>query len=92
MGGQSTEDDVVCKAKLQDLQRFVAPEAIRYKYTWFAVSDAFGLGIEYTRKPLQADIRVIIPIFGESVVPARGQMDGPVTPVGRSWPDDERMH
>ena len=87
MGGQSTEDDVVCKAKLQDLQCFVAPEAIRYKYTWFAISDAFGLGIEHTREPR---MRMYESVY-LGILPPRSGKCGVVAPVSRGWPDGYRV-
>jgi hypothetical protein len=50
--GKTTKNDVVLKAKLQDLQCLVGPEAIANKYPWLAVSPVLGLGIKHTHEPL----------------------------------------
>lgn len=62
--GQSTEDDVVCKAKLQDLKRLMRCEAVAYQYARFAVDYVFGPWIEDAGDPFQADRRGIC-VYGE---------------------------
>jgi hypothetical protein len=42
-------------------------------------------------RELQADLRVIIPVLGKSVVSSRGGIGRPVASMGRSWPDYKRV-
>jgi hypothetical protein len=37
VGRETAQDNVVLKAKLQDLQRLMRPEAVANQYAWFAV-------------------------------------------------------
>ena len=49
--GKTTQENVVLKAKLQDLECLVCPEAVAYQNPWFTVSYSFSLGIKNTREP-----------------------------------------
>jgi hypothetical protein len=89
--GQPTKGNVFGEAELQDLKCFVGPKAIAYQYPWFTVGQFSSLGIKHARKPLQADLRVIIPILGKTIVPSRGGISRSVASMGRSWPDYERV-
>jgi hypothetical protein len=46
--GKTTKNNVVLKAKLQDLQCLVCPEAITDQHPWFSISQSFGLRIKNT--------------------------------------------
>jgi hypothetical protein len=67
----TAKDDVVFKTMLQDLERLVRPEAVTDQNSWFLLCPRFGLGIEHTFKPLQADLEVDVSRFKARVMPFR---------------------
>ncbi len=67
------------------------PEAVANQYSRSLVSSFFGLGMEYTLEPLQADLGVGIARIRAGIVPSRGWECGPVTSMSASWPDDHRV-
>jgi hypothetical protein len=67
------------------------PEAVANQYSRSLISSCFGLGIEYTLKPLQADLRVGIARIRAGIVPSRGRECGLVTSMSAGWPDDYRV-
>ena len=89
--GQSTQDDVVLEAELEDLKGFVCPKAIADEYPWFPISTRFSLGVRNFLYPLQADERVVVTCFRKSVEPPRGRACRPVTLVSRCRSDDHRV-
>jgi hypothetical protein len=82
------QNNVVFETILQDLERLMLSETVINQNPWPIVCPRFGLGVEYTFKPLQADLRVCISRFGARIMLARGGICGPVTSMGYSWPDD----
>lgn len=63
-----------------------------HKYPpWFLISSFFGLGIEYTLEPLQANFKIGISRIGARIMPSRGGERDPVTSIGSGWPDNHRV-
>lgn len=54
----AAKDNVIFKAVLWDLERFVRSETIIDKYAGFPVRSQLGLGIECELEPVEANIRV----------------------------------
>jgi hypothetical protein len=69
----------------------VRPEPVADQYSRSLISSFFSLGIEYTLKPLQADLRVGIARIRAGIVPSRGRECGPVASMSTSWPDNYRV-
>jgi hypothetical protein len=46
MGRQTAQHDVALKAKLQDLQRLVGPEAVTDQYSWFTIGSGSSFDIK----------------------------------------------
>lgn len=65
-------------------------EAVANQNPWFVMRPCFGLEIKDTREPVQADLGVGISRLGACIVPSRGGISGPVAPMGRGWPDNQR--
>jgi hypothetical protein len=84
----TAKDNVVLKAILHDLERFVSAEAITDENPWFLVSLHFGLGVKHPFDPLQADLGVGVSRLGARVMSSRGGICGPVALMGCGWPDD----
>ena len=87
---KTTQDDIVFKAKLQDLECLVRSEAIRDEHSWFSVSFRLCLRIEHVCKPLQTDLRVVVSILRVCIMPPRSRVGSPVASVSRSWPNNQR--
>lgn len=66
----------------------MSPEAIRDEDPWFLVSLHFGLGVEHTLDPLQADLRVGVSRLGTRIMPSRSGKCGPVASMRFGRPDD----
>jgi len=60
------------------------PEAVANQYSRSLISLFFSLGIEYTLKLLQADLRVGIARIRAGIVPSRGKECGPITSMSTS--------
>jgi hypothetical protein len=52
MRGETAEDNIIFKIKLQDFEYFVRPEAIANQYPWLIISLLLSLGMKYTLEPL----------------------------------------
>jgi hypothetical protein len=52
IGRDITQEDIVFKAILQDFKRLMRSKTIINQNTWLLIRPRFGLGIEYTFKPL----------------------------------------
>lgn len=50
----------------------MCPKSVADKYSWFAASLIFSLGIKNLFDPLQADLGIIESTFGVRIMPARG--------------------
>jgi hypothetical protein len=57
-------------------------ETIADEYASSLVSSFFGLGIEHTLKPLQADLGVGVSCCGARIVPSGSRVSGPVRSMG----------
>jgi hypothetical protein len=86
MRGNTAQDDVVFKSILQDFERLVRPEPITNQNPWLVMRLRFGLGIEYTFEPFQADLRVCVSGFKARIMPTRGGLRGPIASMGCGWP------
>ena len=56
----ATQGDVVLKAKLENLERFVRPKTIADKQAGFAACPQLGLGLKHEPQPIEANLRVCV--------------------------------
>ena len=64
------------------------PEAVTDQYSRPLISSFFGLGIEYTLEPLQADLGVGVARVRAGIVLSRGGECSPVASMSAGWPGD----
>lgn len=91
MGGvrrDTAQNYVVFKTILQDLKGFVRAEVVANQNTQSLLRPSFGLRVEHTFEPLQANLRVGISRFGAHIMPSRGGVRGLVASTGCGWLDD----
>jgi hypothetical protein len=81
--GETTQDNAVVKAILQDFERLVRQEAIGNQNAWFPIRQRFGLGIKYTLDPLQGNLGVVPSICGMGIMPSRRLVRCPGGSMGR---------
>src|SRR5882757_4356613 len=72
MGRYTTKDDVVFEAVLYGFDRLMGFEAVNDQDAWLLLRPRFGLGIEDTFEPFEADLGVSISRVGVCIVPSRG--------------------
>jgi hypothetical protein len=82
MRGQTTQDDVVSKTELQDLECFMASEAIVDQHTWLSVGSYSSLRITHAREPVQADLGVVVAVIRVRIMPSRSLVGSPITAMG----------
>jgi hypothetical protein len=65
--GMRTKDDIILKAKLEDLKQLMRSKNIRDKHAGFAACPQLGLGLKHKLQPIEANLQVCVAVTMEDM-------------------------